>query len=48
MAGERIYYTVEATDGGSQIATEEGVIQWLATATANSIACTVQTVRLEP
>jgi hypothetical protein len=41
VAGGRIYYTVEATDGGSQIATEEGVIQWLAT--ANSITCTVQT-----
>jgi hypothetical protein len=38
-AGGRIYYTVEATDGGSQIATEEGVIQWLAT--ANTITCTV-------
>ena len=41
VAGGRIYYTVEATDGGSQVATEEGVIQWLAT--ANSITCTVQT-----
>jgi hypothetical protein len=40
-AGGRIYYTVRATDGGSQIATEEGVIQYLAT--ANSITCTVQT-----
>ena len=40
-AGGRILYTVRATDGGSQIATEEGVIQWLAT--ANSITCTVQT-----
>lgn len=39
--GGRIFYTVRATDGGSQIATEEGVIQWLAT--ANSITCTVQT-----
>ena len=32
---------VRADDGGSQIATEEGVIQYLAT--ANSITCTVQT-----
>lgn len=40
-AGGRIYYTVRATDGGSQIATEEGIIQYLAT--ANSITCTVQT-----
>ena len=40
-SGGRIQYTVRATDGGSQIATEEGVIQYLAT--ANSITCTVQT-----
>ena len=40
-AGGRIFYTVRATDGGSQIATEEGVLQYLAT--ANSITCTVQT-----
>jgi hypothetical protein len=40
-AGGRIHYTVRATDGGSQIATEEGVLQYLAT--ANSITCTVQT-----
>lgn len=40
-AGGRIFYSVRATDGGSQIATEEGVIQYLAT--ANSITCTVQT-----
>jgi hypothetical protein len=40
VAGGRIYFTIEATDGGSQIVTEEGVIQWLAT--ANSITCTVQ------
>lgn len=39
-AGGRIFYTVRATDGGSQIATEEGIIQYLAT--ANSITCTVQ------
>jgi hypothetical protein len=39
-AGGRIFYMVRATDGGSQIATEEGVIQYLAT--ANSITCTVQ------
>ena len=40
-AGGWIYYTVRATDGGSQIATESGAIQFLAT--ANSITCTVQT-----
>jgi len=40
-AGGRIFYTIRATDGGSQIATESGVIQYLAT--ANSITCTVQT-----
>ncbi len=40
-AGGRIFYMIRATDGGSQIATEEGVIQYLAT--ANSITCTVQT-----
>lgn len=40
-AGGRIFYTIRATDAGSQIATEEGVIQYLAT--ANSITCTVQT-----
>ena len=40
-AGGRIHYVVRATDGGSQIATEQGVIQYLAT--ANSITCTVQT-----
>ena len=40
-AGGRIFYLVRATDGGSQIATEEGVIQFAAT--ANSITCTVQT-----
>ena len=40
-AGGRVYYMVRATDGGSQIATEEGIIQYLAT--ANSITCTVQT-----
>jgi hypothetical protein len=40
-AGGRIHYVVRATDGGSQIATESGVIQYLAT--ANSITCTVQT-----
>jgi hypothetical protein len=39
-AGGRIWYMVRATDGVSQIATEEGVIQFLAT--ANSITCTVQ------
>ena len=40
-AGGYIDYTVRATDGGSQIATESGKIQYLAT--ANSITCTVQT-----
>jgi hypothetical protein len=40
-AGGRIHYVVRATDGGSQIATESGVLQYLAT--ANSITCTVQT-----
>lgn len=40
-AGGRIFYMIRATDGGSQIATEEGVIQF--NATANSITCTVQT-----
>ena len=40
-AGGRIWYMIRATDGGSQIATEEGVLQFLAT--ANSITCTVQT-----
>jgi hypothetical protein len=40
-AGGRIFYVIRATDGGSQIATEEGVIQYLAT--PNSITCTVQT-----
>lgn len=39
-AGGRIFYTIRATDGGAQVATEEGVIQYLAT--ANSITCTVQ------
>jgi len=38
-AGGRIFYNIRATDGGSQIATETGVIQY--TATANSITCTV-------
>jgi hypothetical protein len=38
-AGGRIRYNIRATDGGSQIATETGVIQY--TATANSITCTV-------
>jgi len=41
-AGGRIWYMIRATDGGFQIATEEGVIQFLAT--ANSITCTVQTM----
>lgn len=37
----RIQYEIRATDGGTQIATEQGVMQYLAT--ANSITCTVQT-----
>jgi hypothetical protein len=40
-AGGRIFYMIRATDGGGQIATEEGVIQYLAT--SNSVTCTVQT-----
>ena len=39
-AGGIVRYTIVATDGGSQIATEHGTIQW--NATANSITCTVQ------
>jgi len=38
-AGGRIYYTIRATDGGSQIATEEGILQFLAT--TNSITCNI-------
>jgi hypothetical protein len=38
-AGGLINYTIRATDGGSQIATESGTIHYLAT--ANSITCTV-------
>lgn len=34
-------YTIVATDGGSQIAIERGVIQFLAE--ANAVTCTVQT-----
>jgi hypothetical protein len=41
-ASGRIQYMVRADDGGSQIATEEGIIQYLAT--ANSITCTAQDV----
>ena len=40
-AGGRITYTIVATDGGSQIATETGVIKY--NATANSITCTSST-----
>jgi hypothetical protein len=40
-AGGRISYTIVATDGGSQIATETGVIKF--NATANSITCTSST-----
>lgn len=39
-AGGIVRYTIVATDGGSQIATEHGTIQW--NATANSITCTVR------
>jgi hypothetical protein len=39
-AGGRIYYTIRATDGGSAVVGEEGVIQFLAT--ANSITCSSQ------
>jgi hypothetical protein len=38
-AGGRIWYTVVATDGNGQTATESGVIQYLATPTA--ITCTI-------
>jgi hypothetical protein len=37
VAGGRIFFTVRATDGGSQIATATGTIEWLAT--PNSITC---------
>ena len=40
-ASARVFYMVTADDGGSQLATESGVMQVLAT--ANSITCTVQT-----
>ena len=40
-AGGRIAYTVVATDGGSQLVTETGVIKY--NATANSITCTSST-----
>jgi len=40
-AGGTVDYTITADDGGSQVATEHGRIQWLAT--ANSVTCTVQT-----
>ena len=39
VAGGRIWYTIRATDGAGQLATEEGVIQFLAT--PNSITCNV-------
>ena len=39
-AGGLINYTIRATDGASQIATEIGTIRYLAT--ANSITCSVQ------
>jgi hypothetical protein len=40
-ASARVYYVIYADDGGSQIATESGVMQVLST--SNSITCTVQT-----
>jgi hypothetical protein len=44
-AGGRINYTIRATDGGSQVATESGVILYLANASA--ISCTLsQTLNL--
>ncbi len=39
IAGGRIHFTVRATDGGSQIATQTGTISYVAT--ANSITCTL-------
>jgi hypothetical protein len=39
-AGGIVRYTITATDGGNQLASEHGTIQW--DATANSITCTVQ------
>ena len=39
-AGGIVRYTIVATDGGTQIATEHGTIQW--NATANSITCVAQ------
>jgi Collagen triple helix repeat (20 copies) len=39
-ASARVFYVVTADDGGSQIATESGVMQVLAT--RNSVTCTVQ------
>jgi hypothetical protein len=40
-AGGLVRYTIRATDGGFQIATEHGTIQWLAT--PNSITCKLDT-----
>ncbi len=37
VAGGRIFFTVRATDGGSQIATATGTIEWLAT--RNAVTC---------
>jgi len=39
-AGGQVHYTIRATDGGSQIATESGIIEYVAA--ANSAACQVQ------
>ena len=41
VAGARVFYEIRATDGGSQIATESGIMQ--VTSTTNSITCTVNT-----
>lgn len=40
-AGGRIQFTLYASDGGTQMATAQGIIQW--NCTQNSITCTVQT-----
>ena len=40
-AGGRISYTIEARSADGQVATEQGVVQWLAT--TNSVTCSVQT-----
>jgi hypothetical protein len=40
-AGGRIWYSIRATDGGGQLSSEEGVIQFQAH--SNTITCTVET-----